>query len=42
MSVVYQVVIPNKLSMTQKRLMKELSETNLEDDPLFKEFKKYL
>ena len=42
MYVVYNVVIPNKLSMTQKRLIKELAETNLEDAPEFREFKKYL
>ena len=42
MYIVYNVVIPNKLSMTQKRLIKELSETNLEDAPEFREFKKYL
>ena len=40
--VVYNVVIPNKLSMTQRRLIKELAETNLEDAPEFKEFKRYL
>lgn len=42
MYIVYNVVIPNKLSMTQKRLIKELSETNLEDAPEFREFKRYL
>ena len=42
MYVVYNVVIPNKLSMTQKRLIKELAETDLEDAPEFREFKKYL
>ena len=42
MYVIYQVVIPSKLSMAQKRLIKELDQTNLEDAPEFKEFKKYL
>ena len=42
MYVVYKVVVPTKLSMAQKRLFKELADTNLEDSLEFKEFKKYL
>ena len=42
MYVVYNVIIPNKLSMSQKRLIKELAQTSLEDAPEFREFKKYL
>ena len=42
MYVVYNVVIPSKLSMAQKRLIKELANTDLEDAPEFREFKKYL
>ena len=42
MYVVYNVIIPDKLSVAQKKLVKELAQTNLEDAPEFKEFKKYL
>ena len=42
MYVVYNVIIPNKLSMSQKRLIKELAQTSLEDASEFREFKKYL
>lgn len=42
MYVIYQVVIPTKLSMSQKRLIKELSETDLTNEEEFKTFKKYL
>ncbi len=42
MYVIYKVIIPSRLSMSQKRLIKELATTNLEDEPEFKEFKKYL
>ena len=42
MYVIYQVIIPDKLTMFQKRLIKELAQTNLYDAPEFKEFKKYL
>lgn len=42
MYVIYQVVVPTKLSMSQKKLIKELSETNLEDSEEFKRFKKFL
>ena len=40
--VIYHVVVPSKLTMTQKRLIKELDQTSLDDAPEFKEFKKYL
>lgn len=42
MYVVYKVVVPTKLSMAQKRLFKELADTNLDDALEFKEFRKYL
>ncbi len=42
MYVIYNVVIPSKLTMFQKKLLKELSETNLEDSSEFKNFKKYI
>ena len=42
MYVVYNVIMPNKLSMSQKKLIKELAQTSLDDAPEFKEFKKYL
>lgn len=42
MYVIYNVIIPTKLSMAQKRLIKELALTDLEDSPEFKDFKKYL
>ena len=42
MYVVYNVIMPSKLSMSQKRLIKELAQTSLDDAPEFKEFKKYL
>ena len=42
MYVIYKVIIPNKLSMSQKKLIKELSSTNLADSEEFKKFKKYL
>ena len=42
MFVIFDVIIPNKLSMAQKRLVKELQETDLEDASEFKVFKKYL
>ena len=40
--VVYKVIMPDRLSMSQKRLIKELADTKLDDAPEFKEFKKYL
>ena len=42
MYVVYNVIMPSKLSMSQKKLIKELAQTSLDDAPEFKEFKKYL
>jgi len=42
MYVIYQVVTPKKLSMTQKRLLKELAESDLNNEEEFKNFKKYL
>ena len=42
MYVVYKVIMPDRLSMAQKRLIKELAATKLDDAPEFKEFKKYL
>ena len=42
MYVVYKVIMPDRLSMAQKRLIKELADTKLDDAPEFKEFKKYL
>ena len=42
MYVIYKVITPTKLSSTQKKLLKDLSETDLEDSKEFKEFKKYL
>lgn len=42
MYVIYNVIIPTKLSMAQKRLIKELALTDLEDSSEFKDFKKYL
>ena len=41
MYAVMNIIIPTKLSRKQKDLLKELSETDLEDDS-FKEFRKYL
>ncbi|MBE6154244.1 MAG: molecular chaperone DnaJ [Firmicutes bacterium] len=42
MYVIYNVVIPEKLTMHQKKLFKDLSETKLDDSEEFKIFKKYL
>jgi len=42
MYVIYNVVIPTKLSMSQKRLIKELADTDLTDNSEFKNFNKYL
>lgn len=42
MYVIYKVITPTKLSGTQKKLMKELAETDLEDSSEFKKFNKYL
>ena len=40
--VVLNVIIPNKLDRKQKDLIKELADTDLDNDSAFKEFKKYL
>ncbi len=42
MYVVLDVVIPSKLDRKQKELFKELDETSLDNDSVFKNFKKYL
>lgn len=42
MYVTYKVIIPTRLSMTQKKLIKELADTNLEDNAEIKDFNKYL
>ena len=42
MYVIYHVIIPDKLTMAQKKLIKELAQTNLDDAPEFREFKRYL
>ena len=42
MYVIFKVIMPAKTSMAQRRLLKELAQTNLEDAPEFREFKKYL
>ncbi len=42
MYIIFKVIIPTKLSMAQKRLIKDLSDTDLEDSPEFRNFKRYL
>ncbi len=42
MYVIFDVIIPTKLSMAQKRLIKELAETELDNSSEFKNYKKYL
>ena len=42
MYVIINVVIPSKLSKEQKKLIESLSKTDLEDESIFKNFKKYL
>lgn len=42
MYVVVNVIIPSKLSLKQKKLFKELLDTNLQDEPAFKEFSRNL
>ena len=42
MYVVVNVIIPTKLSKTQKDLLKDLADTNLENEPEFADFKKSL
>ena len=42
MYVIIKVVIPSKLDREQTKMFQELSETNLENDSIFKKFKEYL
>ncbi len=42
MYVIYDIIIPDKLTMSQKKLLKELAQTDLEDNPEFRKFQKYL
>ncbi len=42
MYVIYNVIIPTRLSMSQKKLIKELASTTLDDASEFRNFKKYL
>ncbi len=42
MYIIFDVVIPDRLSMSQKKLIKELATTSLDDDPKFKKFNKYI
>ena len=41
MYVVLKLVIPTKLTRAQKKLFKELSETELKEEAEFKKFDKY-
>ena len=38
---IYNVIIPTKLDRKQKKLIKDLSETELDDEEPFKRFRKY-
>lgn len=40
--VTFNVITPTKLSSTQKKLLKELDATSLDDEAVFKEFKRFL
>ncbi len=40
--VILNVVTPTKLNRKQKKLLEELAETGLDEEPIFKNFKKYL
>ncbi len=42
MFVILNVVIPSKLNRKQKKLLEELAETGLDDETIFRNFKKYL
>lgn len=42
MYVILNVITPTKLNRKQKKLLEELAETGLDDDAVFKNFKKYL
>lgn len=40
--VILNVITPTKLNRKQKKLLEELAETGLDEEPIFKNFKKYL
>lgn len=40
--VILNVITPTKLNRKQKKLLEELAETDLEEEPIFKNFQKYL
>lgn len=40
--VILNVVTPTKLNRKQKKLLEELADTDLDEEPIFKNFKKYL
>lgn len=42
MFVILNVIIPTKVNRKQKKLLEELADTGLDDDTVFKKFKKYL
>jgi len=42
MYVVYDIIIPTKLTTAQKRLIKELATTDLADSSEFKNFNKFI
>ena len=42
MYVIFNVIIPTKLSMAQKKLIKELDKTDLKNSEEFKRFEKFL
>lgn len=42
MFVILNVITPTKLNRKQKKLLEEIAETDLEDESIFKNFKKYL
>ncbi len=42
MFVILNVITPTKLNRKQKKLLEELAELDLDDEPIFKNFKKYL
>ena len=38
---IYNIIIPTKLDRNQKKIIKELSETNLDNEEQFKRFNQY-
>lgn len=40
--VIFNVCVPTKLNKKQKKILEELEDTGLDDEPVFKNFKKYL